>query len=115
MKNQITELKIIEQIIEEWIYCYPNRSLSSQKIEILEKQHDQNLIDDSRGNLSGLLPAPEWICREIELDEGTNWFWVLASCLNLIYSQKEGKSIKRYTEQFNKSSFSFLNISETHK
>ena len=46
---QLSKLKIIEQIIEEWIYCYPSRSLSEEKIEILKGQPYQNLRDDMRG------------------------------------------------------------------
>ena len=110
--NQISKLKIIEEIIEEWIYCFPNRTLSKQKIEILEEQHKQNLIDDSKGIITGLVSAPSWICREIELQEGSNWFLVLAYCLDLIHSQKEGRLINRYTDQFRKSTFSFPESSE---
>ena len=58
---QQSKLKIIEQIIEEWIYCYPSRTLSQEKIEILKEQHYQNLKDDMRGVVSGIVSAPEWI------------------------------------------------------
>jgi len=97
---QLSELKIIEQIIEEWIYCYPSRTLSEEKIEILKKQHYQNLRDDMRGVVSGIVSAPSWICREIDLEEGANWFLVVATCLDLIYSNKDGKMITKYTDHF---------------
>ena len=115
MTNQISKFKIIEQIIEEWIYCYPNRTLSIQKIEILEEQHKKHLRDDINGDVSHIFTAPSWICREIDLEEGSNWFLVLASCLDLIYSQKEKKYIKRHTDQFLDSSLSFLKSSEGPK
>ena len=67
---QPSKLKIIEQIIEEWIYCYPSRTLSQEKIEILKEQHYRNLRDDMRGVVSGIVSAPAWICREIDLVEG---------------------------------------------
>ena len=57
---QLSKLKIIEQIIEEWIYCYPSRTLSQEKIEILKEQHYQNLRDDMRGVVSGIVTVPEW-------------------------------------------------------
>ena len=97
---QLSKLKIIEQIIEEWIYCYPTRTLSEEKIEILKEQHYQNLKDDMRGVVSGLVPAPAWICREIDLEEGGNWFLVVATCLDLIHSKKDGKIITKYTDHF---------------
>tara|TARA_B100000965_G_scaffold338890_1_gene306287 strand:- start:1956 stop:2270 length:315 start_codon:yes stop_codon:yes gene_type:complete len=97
---QLSKQKIIEQIIEEWIYCYPNRTLSDEKIEILKKQHYQNLKDDMRGVVRGLVAAPEWICREIDLEEGTNWFLVVATCLDSIYSNKERKITTKYTDHF---------------
>ncbi len=97
---QLSKLKIIEQIIEEWIYCYPSRTLSEEKIEILKEQHYQNLRDDMRGVVSGLVSAPTWICREIDLEEGSNWFLVLATCLDLIHSNKDGKIITKYTDHF---------------
>ena len=97
---QLSKLKIIEQIIEEWIYCYPTRTLSEEKIEILKEQHYQNLRDDMRGVVSGLVAAPEWICREIDLREGSNWFLVIATCLDLIDSNKERKIITKYTDHF---------------
>ena len=97
---QLSKLKIIEQIIEEWIYCYPSRTLSEEKIEILKEQHYQNLRDDMRGVVSGLVSAPAWICREIDLEEGSNWFLVLATCLDLIHSNKDGKIITKYTDHF---------------
>ena len=96
---QQSNLKIIEQIIEEWIFCYPSRTLSEEKIEILKEQHYQNLRDDMRGVLSGLASAPTWICREIDLEEGTNWFLVVATCLDLIHSNKDEK-ITKYTDHF---------------
>jgi len=97
---QLSKIKIIEQIIEEWIYCYPNRTLSEEKVEILREQHFQNLRDDMRGVVSGLVPAPDWICREIDLKEGANWFLVISTCLDLIQSNKEGKIITKYTDHF---------------
>ena len=97
---QPSKLKIIEQIIEEWIYCYPSRTLSEEKIEILKDQHYQNLRDDMRGVVSGIALAPVWICREIDLEEGANWFLVVATCLDLIYSNKDGKIITKYTDHF---------------
>ena len=97
---QPSKLKIIEQIIEEWIYCYPSRTLSQEKIEILKEQHYQNLRDDMRGVVSGIALAPAWICREIDLEEGANWFLVLATCLDLIYSNKDGKIITKYTDHY---------------
>ena len=89
---QPSKLKIIEQIIEEWIYCYPSRTISQEKIEILK--------DDMRGVVSGIVSAPAWICREIDLEEGANWFLVVATCLDLIHSNKEGKIITKYTDHF---------------
>ena len=97
---QPSKLKIIEQIIEEWIYCYPSRTLSQEKIEILKEQHYQNLKDDMRGVVSGIVSAPAWICREIDLEEGANWFLVVATCLDLIFSNKDGKIITKYTDHF---------------
>ena len=97
---QPSKLKIIEQIIEEWIYCYPSRTLSQEKIEILKEQHYQNLRDDMRGVVSGIVSAPSWICREIDLEEGANWFLVVATSLDLIYSNKDGKIITKYTDHF---------------
>ena len=97
---QLSKLKIIEQIIEEWIYFYPIRTLSEEKIEILKEQHYHNLRDDMRGVVSGLASAPSWICREIDLKEGANWFLVVATCLDLIYSNKERKIITKYTDHF---------------
>ena len=97
---QLSNIKIIEQIIEEWVYCYPNRALSEEKIEILEEQHYLNLRDNMRGGLSDLEIAPAWICREIDLEEGANWFLVLATCLDLIYSNKEKKILTKYTDHF---------------
>ena len=97
---QLSKLKIIEQIIEEWIYCYPSRTLSEEKIEILKEQHYQNLRDDMRGVVSGIFSAPAWICREIDLEEGANWFLVVATCLDLIHSNKDGKIITKYTDHF---------------
>tara|TARA_Y100001968_G_scaffold313481_1_gene337749 strand:- start:821 stop:1135 length:315 start_codon:yes stop_codon:yes gene_type:complete len=97
---QLSKLKVIEQIIEEWIYCYPSRTLSEEKIEILKEQHYQNLRDDMRGVVSGLVSAPAWICREIDLKEGSNWFLVLATCLDLIHSSKDGKVTTKYTDHF---------------
>ena len=97
---QLSKIKIIEQIIEEWIYCYPNRTLSEEKVEILKEQHYQNLRDDMRGVVSGIVTAPEWICRDIDLEEGANWFLVVATCLDLIYSKKERKIITKYTDHF---------------
>ena len=97
---QLSKLKIIEQIIEEWIYCYPSRTLSEEKIEILKEQHYLNLRDDMRGVVRGIVSAPEWICREIDLEEGANWFLVVATCLDLIHSNKDGKKIKKYTDHF---------------
>ena len=88
------------KIIEEWIYCYPSRTLSQEKIEILKEQHYQNLRDDMRGVVSGIVSAPAWICREIDLEEGANWFLVVATCLDLIHSNKEGKIITKYTDHF---------------
>ena len=87
---QLAKLKIIEQIIEEWIYCYPSRTLAEEKIEILKKQHYQNLRDDMRGVVSGIVSAPASICREIDFEEGANWFLVVATCLDLIHSNKDG-------------------------
>ena len=97
---QLSKLKIIEQIIEEWIYCYPSRTLSEEKIEILKEQHYQNLRDDMRGVVRGIVSSPAWICREIDLEEGANWFLVIATCLDLIHSNKEGKIITKYTDHF---------------
>ena len=97
---QLSKLKIIEQIIEEWIYCYPSRTLSEGKIEILKDQHYQNLRDDMRGVVCGIVPAPAWICREIDLEEGANWFLVVATCLDLIHSNKDRKIITKYTDHF---------------
>tara|TARA_B100000579_G_scaffold122794_1_gene98858 strand:+ start:638 stop:979 length:342 start_codon:yes stop_codon:yes gene_type:complete len=97
---QLSKLKIIEQIIEEWIYCYPSRTLSEEKIEILKAQHFQNLRDDMQGVVSGIVSAPDWICREIDLEEGANWFLVLATCLDLIHSKNNGKIITKYTDHF---------------
>ena len=97
---QPSKLKIIEQIIEEWIYCYPSRTLSQEKIEILKEQHYQNLRDDMRGVVSGIVLAPAWISREIDLEEGANWFLVVATCLDLIYSNKDGKIITKYTNHY---------------
>ena len=97
---QLSKLKIIEQIIEEWIYCYPSRTLSEEKIEILKEQHYKNLRDDMRGVVSGIVSAPSWICREIDLEEGANWFLVVATCLDLIHSNKDGKIITKYTDHF---------------
>ena len=97
---QLSKIKIIEQIIEEWVYCYPNRTLSEEKLEILKEQHYQNLRDDMRGVVSGIVTAPDWICREIDLQEGANWFLVVATCLDLIYSKKENKIITKYTDHF---------------
>ena len=98
---QPSTIKIIEQIIEEWIYCYPSRTLSEEKIEILKKHHFQNLRDDRKGIVSGLASAPEWICREINLEEGSNWFLVIATCLDLMDSNRERKIITKYTDHFN--------------
>ncbi len=98
--SQLSKNKIIEQIIEEWIYCYPNRTLSQEKIEILKENHYQNLRDDKRGIVTGLASAPEWICREINLEEGANWFLVVATCLDLIDSNIERKIITKYTDHF---------------
>ena len=98
--TQHSKLKIIEQIIEEWIYCYPNRTLSEQKIEILKEQHYTNLRDDRRGNLKGLVAAPAWICREINLDDGANWFLVIATCLDLIHSERARELITKYSDHF---------------
>ncbi len=95
-----SKIKIIEQIIEEWIYCYPNRTLSEEKIEILKEYHYQNLRDDKKGIVSCLAAVPEWICREINLEDGSNWFLVAATCLDLIYSNKERKIITKYTDHF---------------
>ena len=92
--------KKIEQIIEEWIYCYPNRTLSEEKIEILKEQHFQNLKDDKKGIVTGLASAPEWICREINLEEGSNWFLVVATCLDLMESNEKRKIITKYTDHF---------------
>ena len=97
---QPSKLKIIEQIIEEWIYCYPSRTISQEKIEILKEQHYQNLKDEMRGGVSGIVSAPAGICREIDLEEGANWFLVVATCLDLIQSNKEGKIITKYTDHF---------------
>ena len=97
---QQSKLKIIEQILEEWIYCYPSRTLSEKKIEILKEQHYQNLRDDMRGMVSELVSAPAWICREIDLYEGANWFLVLATCLDLIHSNTHGKIVTKYTDHF---------------
>ena len=97
---QLSKLKIIEQIIEEWIYCYSSRTLSKEKIEILKEQHYQNLRDDMRGVVNGLFSAPSWICREIDIEEGANWFLVVATCLDLIHSNQEGKIITKYTDHF---------------
>ena len=99
---KLSTMKIIEQIIEEWIYCYPNRTLSEEQIEILKEHHYQNLQDDKKGNVSCLGPAPEWICREINLEEGANWFLVVATCLDLMDSNKERKTITKYTDHFYK-------------
>ena len=96
----LSKNKIIEQIIEEWIYCYPSRTLSEKKVEILKEQHYQNLRDDMRGIVTGLSRAPEWICREINLEEGANWFLVVATCLDLMASNKERKIITKYTDHF---------------
>tara|TARA_Y100001968_G_scaffold5599_1_gene4905 strand:+ start:300 stop:626 length:327 start_codon:yes stop_codon:yes gene_type:complete len=98
--SKLSTNKIIEQIIEEWIYCFPNRTLSEEKIEILKEHHYQNLRDDKNGIVSGLASAPEWICREIDLDEKSNWFLVVATCLDLIDSNNEKKIITKYTDQF---------------
>ena len=76
------------------------RILSQEKIEILKEQHYQNLKDDMRGVVSGIVSAPAWICREIDLEEGANWFLVVATCLDLIHSNKEGKIITKYTDHF---------------
>ena len=97
---QLSKLKVIEQIIEEWIYCYPSRTLSEEKIQILKEQHYQNLRDDMRGVVSGIVSAPAWICREIDLEEGANWFLVVATCLDLIHSNKNGTIITKYTDHF---------------
>ena len=97
---QPSKLKIIEQIIEEWSYCYPSSPLSQEKIDLLKEQHYQNLKDDMRGVGSGIVAAPAWICREIDLEEGANWFLVVATCLDLIHSNKEGKIITKYTDHF---------------
>ena len=97
---QLSKQKIIEQIIEEWIYCYPSRNLSEEKIEILKEQHYQNLRDDMRGVVSGIVSAPAWISREIDLEEGANWFLVVATCLDLIHSNKNGTIITKYTDHF---------------
>ena len=97
---QLSKLKIIEQILEEWIASYPSRTLSKEKIEILKEQHFQNLKDDMRGVVSGLVPVPAWICREINIEEGGSWFLVVATCLDLIYSNKEGKTITKYNDHF---------------
>ena len=93
---QLSKLKIIE----EWIYCYPSRTISQEKIELLKEQHYQNLKDDMKGVVSGIVSAPAWICREIDLEEGANWFLVVATCLDLIHSNKEGKIITKYTDHF---------------
>ena len=98
--SQFSKINLIEQIIEEWIYCYPSRSLSREKIEILKEHHYQNLRDDMRGIVSGIASAPEWICREINLEEGANWFLVVATCLDLMDSNKERKIITKYTDHF---------------
>ena len=98
---QLSKLKIIEQIIEEWLYCYPSRTLSQEKIEILKEQHYQNLRDDMRGVVSGIVSAPAWICREIDVEEGANWFLVIATCLDLIHSNNNGTIITKYTDHFN--------------
>ena len=65
-----------------------------------KKQHYQNLRDDMRGVVSGIISAPAWICREIDLEEGANWFLVLATCLDLIHSNKNRKIITKYTDHF---------------
>ena len=97
---QLSKPKIIEQIIEEWNYCYPSRTLSEEKIEILKEQHYQNLRDDMRGDVSRIVSAPAWICREIDLEEGANWFLVVATCLDLIHYNKNGTIITIYTDHF---------------
>ena len=97
---KLSKFKIIEEIIEEWIYCYPNRNLSEKKVETLKEQHYQNLRDDKKGIVSGLASAPEWICREINLEEGSNWFLVIATCLDLMESNKERKIVTKYTDNF---------------
>ena len=98
--SQLSTIKIIEQIIEEWIYCYPNRTLSKEKIELLREHHYQNVRDDKKGNVSGVASAPDWICREINLEEGSNWFLVVATCLDLMESNKERKIITKYVDHF---------------
>ena len=53
-----------------------------------------------RGVVSAVKMAPAWICREIDLEEGANWFLVLATCLDLIYSNKEKQILTKYTDHF---------------
>jgi len=81
----------LESDVQKWM---------SEKIEMQKEQHYQNLRDDMRGVVSGIVSAPAWICREIDLEEGANWFLVIATCLDLIHSNKEGKIITKYTDHF---------------
>ena len=55
-----------------------------------------------RGEVSGIVSAPAWVCREIDLEEGANWFLVVATCLDLIHINKDWKIITLYTDHFHK-------------
>ena len=50
--------------------------------------------------VSGIVSASTLIYREIDLEEGANWFLLLATCLDLIHSNKDGKLITKYTDHF---------------
>ena len=56
-----------------------------------------------RGIVIGLASAMDWICREINLEEGANWFLVVATCLDLTHSNKESKRITKYIGHFSNS------------
>ena len=91
--------KIIEQIIEELIYCYLNRTHSEEKIKILKEHHWQNFRDDMRCIVRRIVSAKEWICPEIDLKKEQTAFWI-AICLDLIQTNKEGKIITNNTVPF---------------
>ena len=54
-----------------------------------------------RGIVSVIAFALEKICREINLDEWTNWFLIVATYLDLMDFNKERKILTKYNDQFN--------------
>ena len=100
----------IENLIEEWIYCYPTRNLSQSKINFLKKQHNNHVNFDNNRSFNKIVIAPSWVCRELEIEEGSNWFFALAISLDLMYLRKAGKHtsfhIDQFQNKFTKDSFS---------